>query len=119
MLKAINAAVTQAQTPPDAIPLTLNPGDALRVGRPHPDRPGYVWCTDDQISAGWVPIDLIDVGPDGARANATYCSAELEVAVGDIVRLMWGDRPHAAWWCENAAQERGWVPEAFLSFDGD
>lgn len=119
MLKAITAEVVQAQSPPDAIPLTLNAGDPIRVGQRHPERSDYVWCEDGQISAGWVPIDLIDVLPSGARANATYCSAELEVAVGDTVRLMWVDRPHHAWWCENAQHERGWVPESFLRFEGD
>ena len=119
MLKAITAQVTQAQTPPDAIPLTLSAGDLVRLGRAHPDRPGYLWCEDGQISAGWVPADLIDVKPDGARATAEYCSAELEVAVDDVVRLMWVDRQHHAWWCENAQQERGWVPESFLRFEGE
>jgi hypothetical protein len=116
MLKAITAEVIEAQTPPDAIPLTLNPGDPVRVGQWHPGRGGYVWCDDGQISAGWVPADLIESTPSGAKAKATYCSAELEVAVGDIVRLLWEDATHEAWWCENPAQERGWVRSEFLKF---
>jgi hypothetical protein len=119
MLKAITAEVVQAQTPPDAIPLTLNPGDPVKLGRRHPDREGYLWAEDGQISGGWVPADIIEVAAGGARATAEYCSAELEIAVGDTVRLMWLDRPHHAWWCEGPSQERGWVPESFLRFDGD
>jgi hypothetical protein len=116
MLKAITAEVIEAQVPPDAIPLTLNPGDPVRVGHWHPGRGGYVWCEDEGISAGWVPADLIDSTPGGARAKAEYCSAELEVSVGDIVRLLWEDATHAAWWCENPAQDRGWVRTDNLKF---
>jgi hypothetical protein len=116
MLKAITAQVVQGQSPPDTIPLTLNAGDPVRVGRWNPERAGYVWCEDGQISAGWVPADLIESTSGGSRATATYCSAELEVAPGDVVRLLWEDATHGAWWCENAAQERGWVRADFLQF---
>ena len=115
-LKAITAEVAHAQSPPDAIPLTLHPGDPVTVGERHPDRPGYAWCDDGQISAGWVPLDLVDIENGKAYANAEYCSAELEVAPGDVVRLMWQDEAHDAWWCENAAHERGWVRGSHLIF---
>lgn len=116
-LRAITAKVVEAQSPPDAIPLTLNPGDAVSVGDWHPGRGGYLWCEDGQISSGWVPADLIDSTPSGARAKGAYCSAELEVEAGDVVRLLWEDATHGAWWCENAASERGWVRADNLIFD--
>jgi hypothetical protein len=116
-LRAITAKVVAAQSPPDAIPLTLNPGDPVTLGNWHPGRGGYIWCDDGQISAGWVPADIIEAGPDGARAKASYCSAELEVEPGDVVRLLWEDATHGAWWCETAASERGWVRAEYLQFD--
>lgn len=116
-LRAITAKVIEGQSPPDAIPLTLNPGDPVKLGNWHPGRGGYLWCEDGQISAGWVPADIIDAGPNGATAKAIYCSAELEVALGDIVRLLWEDPTHGAWWCENPAHERGWVRSDYLQFD--
>jgi hypothetical protein len=116
MLKAITAVVVQAQTAPDAIPLTLNAGDPVSVGANHAERAGYVWCDDGQLSAGWVPVDVLEVRNGGARANAEYCSAELDVAVGEVVRLLWEDAKHGAWWCENPANDRGWVRTDYLRF---
>ena len=108
MLRAMTARVVHSQAAPDAIPLTLNKGDPVQVRQAHAQRAGYVWAEDGQISAGWVPLDLVDIDHGQAIANAEYCSAELEVAPGDVVRLMWQDEAHDAWWCENAAHERGW-----------
>jgi hypothetical protein len=116
-LRRITAKVVQQQFAPDAIPLTLNPGDKLVLGNWHPGRGGYVWCEDGQISAGWVPADLIDNRGDGNFAKAEYCSAELEVAPGDTVRLLWEDVLHGAWWCEDAHHERGWVRAECLQFE--
>jgi len=117
MLRAMTAQVLQAQEAPDAIPLTLNQGDAVRVSHAHPDRTGYVWAEDGQISAGWVPLDLLDLNSGRPRARSAYCSAELTVAMGDSVRLMWEDTVHHAWWCEDKAGERGWLPYEFLKVD--
>jgi hypothetical protein len=117
-LRAITAKVVHGQEPPDAIPLTLNAGDTVKLGNWHPGRGGYVWCDDGQISAGWVPADLLDTAPNGTvTAKAEYCSAELEVSPGDTVRLLWEDATHGAWWCENPAQDRGWVRAEYLQFD--
>jgi plastocyanin len=116
-LKSINAKVVGPQESPDAIPLTLHAGDAVMVVRNHPDRAGYVWAEDGQISAGWVPLDLIDLNSGVPRAKAEFCSAELTVAPGDSVRLMWQDAAHGAWWCEDRHSERGWVRSELLEVD--
>jgi len=117
MLKAINARIVHPQAAPDAIPLTLNKGDPVQVKQAHPDRAGYVWAEDGQISAGWVPLDVLDLNSGVPRARASYCSSELTVAPGDTVRLMWEDAAHQAWWCEDRAGERGWVRLEFLQVD--
>ena len=108
-LKSINAKIIAPQESPDAIPLTLNPGDPVQVVRKHPDRPGYVWAEDGQISGGWIPFDILDLNGGIPRAKVEYCSAELTVEPGDTVRLMWEDQVHGAWWCEDRHSERGWV----------
>lgn len=117
MLRAINARIVHSQTAPDAIPLTLNKGDPVQVRQGHPERAGYVWADDGQISAGWVPLDVLDLNSGVPRARSAYCSAELTVAPGDTVRLMWEDAAHGAWWCEDSAGERGWVRHDFLQVD--
>ena len=116
-LKAINATVTGAQEAPDAIPLTLKPGDAVIVSHKHPDRPGYVWAEDGQLSAGWVPMDLITTNTGRPQATAEYCSAELTVNPGDTVRLIWEDPAHGACWCEDRHSERGWIRNEHLRFE--
>ena len=116
-LKAITATITGAQEAPDAIPLTLHPGDAVQVLREHPDRAGWVWADDGQISGGWVPRDILDLTSGLPRATSEYCSAELTVAPGEQVRLLWEDASHGAWWCEDRHSERGWVRSANLRVD--
>ena len=116
-LKAINATVTGSQEAPDAIPLTLHPGDPVQVVRKHADRPGWVWADDGQISGGWVPFDILDLHGGIPRSKVEYCSAELTVSPGDVVRLMWEDAAHGAWWCEDRHSERGWVRTENLRFD--
>jgi hypothetical protein len=118
-LKSMHATVVGAQDAPDAIPLTLHPGDAVQVLHAHPDRAGWVWAEDGQISGGWIPRDLLDHRDGGARVRAEYCSAELTVQPGDRVRLMWEDAAHGAWWCEDRHSERGWVRTTNLAFDAD
>ncbi len=118
-LKSINVRVLGAQESPDAIPLTLHAGDAVMVVRNHPDRPGYVWVEDGQISAGWVPLDLLDLNGGVPRAKAEYCSAELTVEPGDTLRLIWEDPAHGACWCEDRHSERGWVRQDLLQSEGD
>ena len=116
-LKAINAQVTGSQESPDAIPLTLKPGDVVHVQHAHPDRPGYVWAEDGQLSAGWMPLDLVDMNSGTPKAKAEYCSAELTVEPGDTVRLIWEDPAHGACWCEDRHSERGWIRNEHLKFE--
>lgn len=119
MLKAIYVRVLQAQEGPDAIPLTLRPGDPVSTGRPHPDRPGYLWVEDGQVSAGWVPEDLLELADGEPRAKAEYCSAELTVSPGEQLRLIWVDAAHGASWCETPAGDRGWVRQERLRVEED
>lgn len=113
LLKSQSATVTGAQSPPDAVPLTLHPGNRVKRGDAHPDRVGYVWVDEGAFSGGWVPVDVLD----GDHAIAEYCSAELAVEPGDRVRLMWEDPAHGTWWCESRDSERGWVWARHLQFD--
>ena len=116
-LKAINATVTGAQEAPDAIPLTLHPGDAVQIVRKHDARPGYVWADDGQISGGWIPMDIVDLTGGLPRVTREYCSAELTVSPGDVVRVLWEDPAHGAWWCEDRHSERGWIRSENLRVD--
>jgi hypothetical protein len=113
MLQAKNAQVLRDHVPPDDLPLTLSPGQTVHVERPHPERPGVVWANDGSISAGWVPVSVLEKPSGTTRATAEYCSQEIAVAGGDSVRLLW--QGPGGWWCENRDGDRGWLPADILS----
>lgn len=106
-----------AHSPPDDMPLTLHPGDVVRLGESRTDREGYVWADDGMLSAGWIPRGIINTASGRNEVAVEYCSAELAVAPGQRVRLMWEDPQHGAWWCESSDSERGWVWSDNLQFD--
>lgn len=113
MLQAKNAQVLRDHVPPEDLPLTLSPGQTVHVERTHPERPGVVWANDGSISAGWVPVAVLEKPSGTTRAVAEYCSQEIAVAAGDSVRLLW--QGAGGWWCENRDGDRGWLPESILS----
>lgn len=119
LLKSRSATVIGAHTPPDDMPLTLHPGNVVRLGEARPDREGYIWADDGMLSAGWIPRDIIDAASGRNEVTSEYCSAELAVEPGQRVRLMWEDPRHRAWWCESSDSERGWVWSENLQFDQD
>jgi hypothetical protein len=112
MLQAKTAEVLRDHHPADELPLTLSPGDVVHVDRAHPDRAGMVWANDGSMSAGWVPVAILERPVGTTRAVAEYCSQEIEAAAGDTVRLLW--QGAGGWWCENRAGDRGWLPAEIL-----
>lgn len=114
MLKAIMATVTRDIEPDDALPLTLQNGDRVRVSQAHPDRADYVWADDGGLCAGWVPRAMLHINGTAGIAAGEYCSAELGTRQGESVRVMWKGQGFPACWCENRDGDRGWVPNDAL-----
>jgi hypothetical protein len=112
MLQAKTAQVLRDHEPPDELPLTLEPGQAVLVERPHPERDGWVWANDGSMSAGWVPVDVLEQPRGRTRATAEFCSQEIAVKAGDSVRLLW--QGPGGWWCENSDGDRGWLSADIL-----
>ncbi len=108
VLKAKTAEVVAAHVPPDELPLTLSPGDVVNIVRPDPERPAWVWANDGSISAGWVPVAVLEAPSGKTRATAEFCSQEIAAQSGDTVRLLW--QGIGGWWCENRDGDRGWLP---------
>jgi len=113
LLKAKMAQVIRDHEPPDTLPLTLSPGDRVLIKHPHPERSGFVWAEDGIMSAGWVPLEVLDGHSGQAHATAEFNSSEIAVRAGEPVRLYW--EAHGAWWCENRDGDRGWVPSACIA----
>lgn len=107
-LKAKMGSAIRDHQPPDTLPLTLSPGDRVQIQHAHPERAGFVWAEDGIMSAGWVPLSVLDAHSGAARATGEYNSTEIAVRAGEPVRLYW--QAHDSWWCENRDGDRGWVP---------
>lgn len=114
MLRAITATALRDIEPDDALPLTLQAGDRVLLSQVHPDRPDYRWGSDGGLCSGWVPLAVLSVSGTLGIATTEYCSQELPVKRGDVLRIMWKGQGFAACWCESRDGERGWVPNDAL-----
>lgn len=119
MLQAITATATRDVEVDDALPLTLMPGDQVRLSPPDPARPGFRWATDGGLCAGWVPETLLSIDGAIGTARTEYCSQELPVRAGQRLRLMWKGEGFPSCWCEDEEGQRGWVPLDALSIEPD
>ena len=78
--------VIEEWAPADRKPLVLHEGDRVKVGHHDTEWTAYRWCTGDDGSTGWVPLDylVIDEYGDGT-VTVDYSTAELSVKVDDLV----------------------------------
>ncbi len=112
MLKAM-----RDHAPPEREPISLAPGEAVRVGEEDTGNPEWVnwlWCTS-MVSgvSGWVPRQYLDVRGAVGTARRTYTAQELCVAAGDRLEVEY--RLNGWAWCRNVRGHRGWVPLAAFS----
>lgn len=89
-------------------PLTMNPGDELKVLKRSDDEdPGRVFCENSTGKRGWVPENIIKIEADHAIARQGYDAREVTVMEGEIVRI---ERIESGWaWVTNMTNETGWV----------
>lgn len=113
-LRSKNAQVLSDQEAMDELPLTLQPGDRVQVGRSHPERAEFVWASDGGMCSGWVPLVVLAREGGFAKATREFCSQLLPVKRGDRVRVFWHGEGHDDWWCENRDGDRGWLPASAL-----
>ena len=90
-------------------PLTMNPGDELKILKRRDDEvPGWVFCENGTGKQGWVPENVIKIEADRAIAQQGYDAREVPVMEGEIVRI---ERVESGWaWVTNMTNETGWVP---------
>ena len=106
--------VIEEWAPADRQPLILREGDRVKVGHHDTEWTAYRWCTGDDGSTGWVPLDylVIDEYGDGT-VTVDYSTAELSVKVDDLVA---GYQSAGSWtWCVAGDGGAGWVPNRALS----
>lgn len=106
------ATVTTAHKATYAEPIRLKEGEYVSIGPEDIDYPGWIWCTDNFGTSGWVPKAVLDIADGAAHASArkAYDAIELTVTVGDQLTLM---EEESEWvWCETADGRQGWVPKS-------
>jgi len=104
----------EAWHPADRKPLVLREGDKVKVGHHDTEWTSYRWCTGEDTTAGWVPLDylVIDDFGDGT-VTVDYSTAELAVDIDDVVA---GYQSAGSWtWCVANDGSEGWVPNRALS----
>ena len=58
-MTGIRLVVVEAWQPADRKPLILKEGDHVEVGHHDTEWTAYRWCTGDDGTSGWVPLDYL------------------------------------------------------------
>ena len=106
--------VIEEWIPADREPLVLREGDHVKVGHHDTEWTSYRWCTGEDGTTGWVPLDYLVIDEFGnGTVTVDYSTAELAVKVDDVVA---GYQSAGSWtWCVSASGTAGWVPNRALS----
>lgn len=92
-------------------PISLQRGDAIRVGRVYdgdPEWQDWIWCESQNGKGGWVPRSLITIHGSAGTAQEDYNARELCVQRGEtliVIAVLNG-------WARarRTNGETGWVP---------
>jgi hypothetical protein len=97
----------------DRAPLTLAEGDAVRLGPPDSDWPGWVWVTAINGRGSYVPEDhLTAVGDGSAHVTTAFQARDLSVCKGDQIESL---REVKGWhWSRDQRGNEGWLPSYLL-----
>ena len=106
--------VIEDWVPADRKPLVLHEGDRVTVGHHDTEWTAYRWCTGEDGTSGWVPLDYLVIDEYGnGTVTVDYSTAELAVMVDDVVA---GYQSAGSWtWCVADKGAAGWVPNRALS----
>ncbi|HYY92424.1 MAG TPA: SH3 domain-containing protein [Candidatus Dormibacteraeota bacterium] len=89
-------------------PLSMEPGDKLKIVKKDDEWPGWVFCEAENGKRGWVPENGLKIAADSAVAQQSYIAREVSVMEGEILRI---ERVESGWaWVTNMTNETGWVP---------
>ena len=95
-------------------PIVFRAGERVRIGHEDDEFPGWVRTFTADGNEGWAPLSLLTpIGAGEAQARQDYTARELDVAVGERVRV---DRELASWlWVHNEAGQSGWIPASCIA----
>jgi len=97
----------------DRAPLSLLPGQSVRLGRRDGDWPGWVWVTADDGRGSYVPEEVVQATHgDRATVLQAFEAHDLSVKKHETVASI---REVKGWhWCRNQAGDEGWLPSYLL-----
>lgn len=90
-------------------PIRFERGEVVSVGRRDQQWTAYVWGSDQEGRAGWVPEEYLQMtGPREAVALREYDATELTVSRGEHLDVL----DEAGGWllCRSTRGQVGWVP---------
>ncbi|WP_404837532.1 ligand-binding protein SH3 [Aeromonas media] len=95
-------------------PIAFRAGERVRTGHEDDQFPGWVRTFTADGNEGWAPLSLLTpTGAGEALARQDYSARELDVAVGERVRV---ERELAGWlWVHNDAGGSGWIPASCIA----
>ena len=92
----------------DPHPLRLEPGDEVSVGPVDRAWPGWVWASDGEGRAGYVPEGILEPLGEGRFAvMEAFDPTVLAVKRGDRVESL--KQIHGWHWCRRDDGTQGWV----------
>lgn len=98
-------------------PITLQPGDYVRLGEEEtdPNWKGWIWA-ENATHKGWIPMQIVDINPDRTTGLVLqpYSAKELDVLEGAYIQPL---QTLNGWtWAQHLATgEEGWIPNEILS----
>jgi hypothetical protein len=106
--------IIQPYTKQYSNPIILKVGDVVFLGKEETEEKwkGWIWAElENQINAGWVPKQIIELSADGKRGTIIkkYSAKELTVQINDQVELL-ETLNGCCWVKNNKTKEEGWIP---------
>ncbi|HEY3777747.1 MAG TPA: hypothetical protein VGL35_06790 [Rhizomicrobium sp.] len=105
----------RAYTRPYDDPLVVRAGEIVTpdpVRSAQSDIPGWTWCVARDGRGGWVPDAWFESANGIWTAKRDYNALELTVAVGDRLRLLYGESGFV--FCRSEQSNEGWLPDCVL-----
>lgn len=98
-------------------PILLSAGQRVVLGVQSTDEgwEGWIWSTDAQNQAGWVPIQLINCADDMSSGVMleNYSARELNIDSGELVNVL-NSMNGWSWVRRLSNADEGWIPNNIL-----
>lgn len=95
-------------------PIKLKVGDLIKIEKReiNPDWIGWIYCVDNNGTAGWVSERYLKESNGATVAVKDYDATELAVSEGEHLKVYFEE---FGWcWCRNSTDNKGWVPSKIL-----